>query len=87
MPCALKPGWHAKCLALLTRIRRIDPRPLHHQPAYDALCSPESCPESVKAAARVLSLPMSADLAEGDQERVVAAIRSIAGVRPRESVA
>ncbi|MBX3645651.1 MAG: DegT/DnrJ/EryC1/StrS family aminotransferase [Rubrivivax sp.] len=63
------------------------PRPLHHQPAYGALCSPESCPESVKAAARVLSLPMSADLAEGDQERVVAAIRSIAGVRPRDSVA
>ena len=63
------------------------PRPLHHQPAYGALCSPESCPESVKAATRVLSLPMSADLSESDQERVVAAIRSIAGVRPRESVA
>ncbi len=50
------------------------PRPLHHQPAYAALCCPDCCPESVKAAARVMSLPMSADLTEADQDRVVAAL-------------
>lgn len=50
------------------------PKPLHHQPAYAALCCPDCCPESVRAAARVLSLPMSADLAEADQDRVVAAL-------------
>ena len=50
------------------------PKPLHHQPAYAALCCPDCCPESVKAAARVMSLPMSADLTEVDQDRVVAAL-------------
>jgi UDP-2-acetamido-2-deoxy-ribo-hexuluronate aminotransferase len=38
------------------------PRPLHHQPAYSFLCKPDSCPESVRVANRVMSLPMSADL-------------------------
>jgi UDP-2-acetamido-2-deoxy-ribo-hexuluronate aminotransferase len=47
------------------------PKPLHHQPAYAALCCPQCCPQSVRAAGRVLSLPMSADLAAGDQDRVV----------------
>jgi UDP-2-acetamido-2-deoxy-ribo-hexuluronate aminotransferase len=50
------------------------PRPLHRQPAYEALCCPECCPASDAAAARVLSLPMSADLTEADQDRVVAAL-------------
>ncbi len=52
------------------------PKPLHHQPAYAALCCPDCCPESVKAASRVMSLPMSADLTEADQDRVVAALRA-----------
>jgi UDP-2-acetamido-2-deoxy-ribo-hexuluronate aminotransferase len=47
------------------------PKPLHHQPAYAALCCPQCCPQSVRAAGRVLSLPMSADLAAADQDRVV----------------
>jgi UDP-2-acetamido-2-deoxy-ribo-hexuluronate aminotransferase len=43
------------------------PRPLHHQPAYAAGC--------IAAADQVLSLPMSADLSEADQDRVIVAVR------------
>lgn len=51
------------------------PKPLHHQVAYAAHCCPDCCPVSVDVAGRVLSLPMSADLTEADQDRVVAALR------------
>lgn len=51
------------------------PTPLHLQPAYAALCCPDCCPVSVAVAARVMSLPMSADLTEADQERVVEALQ------------
>ena len=51
------------------------PRPLHHQPAYAAYGEPEACPNSVAAAARVLSLPMSADLTDDQIARVVAALQ------------
>jgi UDP-2-acetamido-2-deoxy-ribo-hexuluronate aminotransferase len=47
------------------------PRPLHHQPAYAHLCCPDCCEHSVAVAGRVMSLPMSADLSEVDQRRVV----------------
>jgi UDP-2-acetamido-2-deoxy-ribo-hexuluronate aminotransferase len=50
------------------------PKPLHHQAAYAAFCCPECCPNSVAAAGRVMSLPMSADLSVADQDRVVAAL-------------
>jgi UDP-2-acetamido-2-deoxy-ribo-hexuluronate aminotransferase len=50
------------------------PRPLNQQPAYAAFCCPECCPHSSWAAARVLSLPMSADLSMADQDRVVTAL-------------
>ncbi|WP_442774315.1 DegT/DnrJ/EryC1/StrS family aminotransferase [Sphaerotilus montanus] len=50
------------------------PKPLHHQAAYAAFCCPDCCPHSVAAAARVMSLPMSPDLSEADQDRVVAAL-------------
>jgi UDP-2-acetamido-2-deoxy-ribo-hexuluronate aminotransferase len=50
------------------------PKPLHHQAAYAAFCCPDCCPHSVAAAARVMSLPMSPDLSETDQDRVVAAL-------------
>ena len=50
------------------------PKPLHHQVAYAAFCCPDCCPNSVVAASRVMSLPMSADLSEADQDRVVAAL-------------
>ena len=51
------------------------PLPLHHQPAYAAHCCSGCCPASVAAAQQVLSLPMSADLTEADQDRVVDALR------------
>ena len=50
------------------------PKPLHHQPAYAAGCCPDCNPHSITAGHRVLSLPMSADLTEVDQDRVVAAL-------------
>lgn len=50
------------------------PKPLHHQAAYAAQCCPDCCPVSADVAGRVLSLPMSADLSEADQDRVVAAL-------------
>jgi UDP-2-acetamido-2-deoxy-ribo-hexuluronate aminotransferase len=50
------------------------PKPLHHQPAYAAGHDPAAHPHSVRAAQRVISLPMSADLTEADQDRVVAAL-------------
>ena len=52
------------------------PLPLHRQPAYAAHCCPDCCPLSIDASRQVLSLPMSADLAEGDQDRVIDALRS-----------
>jgi len=51
------------------------PRPLHHQPAYAALCCPDCCPNSVVASTRVMSLPMSADLSDAQQDAVVEALR------------
>ena len=50
------------------------PRPLNLQPAYAAYCCPDCCPVSTVLAARVLSLPMSADLSVADQDCVVAAL-------------
>jgi UDP-2-acetamido-2-deoxy-ribo-hexuluronate aminotransferase len=53
------------------------PLPLDEQPAYRHLCQDErSLPNSRAAARSVLSLPMSADLAEDDASRVVAALAS-----------
>ena len=51
------------------------PRPLHLQPAYASLCCSDCCPASVRASQRVMSLPMSADLTEAQQDEVVAALR------------
>jgi UDP-2-acetamido-2-deoxy-ribo-hexuluronate aminotransferase len=51
------------------------PRPLNQQPAYARYCCPDCCPVSSRLAARVLSLPMSADLSEVDQDRVVQTLR------------
>lgn len=55
------------------------PKPLHHQPAFAQRCRAADCPQAERAAARVLSLPMSADLDDGDQERVVAALTAAVG--------
>jgi UDP-2-acetamido-2-deoxy-ribo-hexuluronate aminotransferase len=50
------------------------PKPLHHQPAYAGDCCPACNPHSIAAGQRVLSLPMSADLSDADQDRVVDAL-------------
>ena len=50
------------------------PKPLHHQPAYAQGCHADSHPHSISASQQVLSLPLSADLTEADQDRVVAAL-------------
>ena len=57
------------------------PRPLHRQPAYQRFGDPDGCPLAVAAADEVMSLPMSADLSEADQDRVVAALAAAVGVR------
>jgi UDP-2-acetamido-2-deoxy-ribo-hexuluronate aminotransferase len=50
------------------------PKPLHRQPAYEQYRGTDPCVVSDREAARVLSLPMSADLSEADQDRVVQAL-------------
>ena len=55
------------------------PRPLDQQPAYARYAGAGGCPVSARLAARVLSLPMSADLAPDDQDRVVEALQGALG--------
>ncbi|MEK8045006.1 DegT/DnrJ/EryC1/StrS family aminotransferase [Ideonella margarita] len=55
------------------------PRPMHQQLAYERFAPAAGCPVSEQVAARVMSLPMSADLTEADQDQVVAALRSVVG--------
>ena len=50
------------------------PIPLNEQPAYRDLCCPDCTPVASAVARRVISLPMSADLAAEDQDRVVNAL-------------
>ena len=50
------------------------PKPLHRQVAYAQYADGVACPHADAAAERVLCLPMSADLSEADQDRVVAAL-------------
>ena len=50
------------------------PKPLHLQPAYAPLAEPDCAPLSVAAGEQVMSLPMSADLSDGDMHRVVDAL-------------
>ena len=59
------------------------PRPLHLQPAYEALCCADCCPASVHASQHVMSLPMSADLTEAQQDEVVAALREAVAAAAR----
>ncbi|MDT9001234.1 DegT/DnrJ/EryC1/StrS family aminotransferase [Paucibacter sp. APW11] len=51
------------------------PRPLHQQPAYAHLHGGQALPQAERAAQRVMSLPMSADLSEAQQDMVVAALK------------
>jgi len=55
--------------------------PTHRQPAMAYLGVPEgSLPETERAAAENLALPMWGGIDRGQQERVVDAVRSVAGV-------
>jgi UDP-2-acetamido-2-deoxy-ribo-hexuluronate aminotransferase len=51
------------------------PRPVHRQPAYAAHAPAGGCPQADQVAERCLSLPMSADLTEPDQDRVVSELK------------
>ncbi|MGN6318221.1 DegT/DnrJ/EryC1/StrS family aminotransferase [Trinickia sp.] len=51
------------------------PTPIDHQPAYQRYASQEGCPASLANAGQVFSLPMSADLTEADQDRIVGALK------------
>jgi UDP-2-acetamido-2-deoxy-ribo-hexuluronate aminotransferase len=57
------------------------PTPLHRQRAYAHFGDRDACPEAIAAAAEVMSLPMSADLSEAEQDRVVAALAAAVGHR------
>ena len=50
------------------------PVPMHLQPAYQGLCETGSNPWAERMAARVMSLPLSPDLDEASQLRVVEAV-------------
>ena len=52
------------------------PKPLHHQAAYAAFCCPDCCPVSVAAGQQAMSLPMSPDLTDAQQDRIVAALQA-----------
>ncbi|HVL75058.1 MAG TPA: DegT/DnrJ/EryC1/StrS family aminotransferase [Noviherbaspirillum sp.] len=65
------------------------PLPLNRQPAYAHYPQTDGCPVAAELSARVLSLPMSADLAEPDQsrivERVAGAVRDVRNKPPHRS--
>jgi UDP-2-acetamido-2-deoxy-ribo-hexuluronate aminotransferase len=50
------------------------PQSLHQQPAYKRWYEGQSFPMAEKLAREVISLPMSADLKEADQDRIAAAL-------------
>ena len=52
------------------------PKPLHRQPAYARHAGTTPLPHSDAAAARVMSLPMSPDLPEPEQDRIVRVLRA-----------
>lgn len=60
------------------------PVPLHVQPAYRELCKGPEAPESLIAAEHVMSLPMSADLSDEQQNTIVRAV--IEACRSRQAL-
>ena len=52
------------------------PVPLNEQPAYKHLSRPDSTPVAQQSAKQVMSLPMSADLSNADQQIVCSAIQT-----------
>jgi UDP-2-acetamido-2-deoxy-ribo-hexuluronate aminotransferase len=53
------------------------PKPVHHQAAYARYAASDDCPHSVAAGARVISLPMSADLTQVQQDRIVSTLNTV----------
>jgi UDP-2-acetamido-2-deoxy-ribo-hexuluronate aminotransferase len=51
------------------------PVPLNEQPGYKHLCCPDCTPIAQRLANRVMSLPMSPDLASGDQDKILSALQ------------
>jgi UDP-2-acetamido-2-deoxy-ribo-hexuluronate aminotransferase len=52
------------------------PVPMHLQPAYQNLCCPDCCPESVTTSALVMSLPFGPDLLDSQVIEIVKILRS-----------
>jgi UDP-2-acetamido-2-deoxy-ribo-hexuluronate aminotransferase len=63
------------------------PQPMHRQPAYAQYAGADPCTHSDHEAERVLSLPMSADLTEADQDRVVQALAAAVAAATRQPLA
>lgn len=57
------------------------PKPLHRQIAYQRFAPVGGCPVSERLADTVMSLPLSPDLTEADQDRVVTALAGLLGPR------
>ncbi|WP_310342714.1 DegT/DnrJ/EryC1/StrS family aminotransferase [Pelomonas aquatica] len=55
------------------------PRPMHQQPAYEKYAPSWPLPFSEAVSRRVMSLPMSADLTDKQQDRVVSALKVAIG--------
>ncbi|WP_184304815.1 DegT/DnrJ/EryC1/StrS family aminotransferase [Roseateles oligotrophus] len=59
------------------------PKPLHQQPAYAQWAQGQSFPHAERAAQSVMSLPMSADLSEAQQDQVILALtQALDGLEP-----
>jgi UDP-2-acetamido-2-deoxy-ribo-hexuluronate aminotransferase len=56
------------------------PIPINEQPAYRHLCCPDCTPISQQRARQVMSLPMSADLSEDEQDIICSALATGAGI-------
>jgi UDP-2-acetamido-2-deoxy-ribo-hexuluronate aminotransferase len=59
------------------------PVPIHRQPAYASLSSPDACPVSVEMAAKVMSLPMGPYLSTADAQHVATSLLHEASVNER----
>jgi UDP-2-acetamido-2-deoxy-ribo-hexuluronate aminotransferase len=61
------------------------PVPIHRQPAYASLSSPDACPIAVEMAGRVMSLPMGPYLSTADVQQVAAALLDAADAGRRSN--
>jgi UDP-2-acetamido-2-deoxy-ribo-hexuluronate aminotransferase len=51
------------------------PIPLNEQPAYQHLCCPDCTPIAKALAKRVMSLPMSPELSNDDQLKIISTVK------------